>query len=103
MAIIIGKIKCWFCEKKGGVIHSTHDYGIYGEVGKRVFYHPECLEMVETNPERFGHNWADKALKIGELLVQNKGDYNIHLVDEFEKKVAKLHQHHFERMMPKKR
>ena len=102
MAIILGKIKCWFCDEKAGLIYSVQDYGIYGEVGKRVFYHPECLEMVEMEPEKFGHKWADKAIQINELCKQNRGRCNVQIVEKYKKKIDKLHQNHFERMMPKK-
>jgi len=103
MALLLGKLKCYFCGSKGGLFHSIHDYGIYGDVGKRIFYHPECLEMVETDPERFGHIMADKALHIGELRERNIKGYNVHVVVNFEKKIDTIHKNHFERMMPKKR
>lgn len=102
MPLIIGRIKCWFCKEKAGVIHSVHDYGIYGEVGKRIFYHPECLEMVQIEPERFSHQWADKAIFIGERLEENNGEFNEHIVENYQKKVGTLYRHHFERMMPRK-
>jgi len=102
MAVILGKIKCWFCDEKGGIIHSVHDYGIYGEVGKRVFYHPECLEMVEMDPEKFGHKWADKAIQINELQKSQRKDFNGQIVENYQKKVDQLHQNHFEKMMPRK-
>ena len=100
MALIIGKIKCCFCKEKGGWIHSVHQYGIYGDVGGRIFYHPECLEMVEIDPEKFGHTMMDKAIQINDLRKSNIRDYNNDLVDNFKKKVEKLHANHFERMIP---
>lgn len=103
MAYIFGKIKCYFCGNKNGVIHSVCDYGIYGEVGKRIFYHPECINMVEKDPEKFGHKMMDKALNIYDLREQNIKNCNNTLVERFNKKVEKLHQNHFERMMPRKR
>jgi len=99
---VFGKIRCYFCNAKNGLFHAVHDYGVYGDVGKRIFYHPECLEMVEMDPERFGHKWADKAINIGELRKRNIDDCNKTLVEVFEKRVETLHKNHFERMMPKK-
>jgi len=101
MAFIIGKLKCYFCGGKDGVIHSVCDHGIYGDVGGRIFYHPECLEMVEYKPEKFGHRMMDKALHIAELRKHNIENCNKELYEEFEKKVDALHRNHFERMMPK--
>ncbi len=103
MAFILGKLKCCFCKEKNGVIHSVCDYGIYGDVGSRIFYHPECIKMVEKDPEKFGHIMMDKAINIGDLRKVNIKQCNDHLVDNFNKKVEKLHQNHFERMMPNKR
>jgi hypothetical protein len=103
MTIILGKIKCCFCGKKNGVFHSVHGYGIYEmDVGKRLFYHPECLEMVEIDPEKYSHNWADKAIQINELFKKNRVRCNSTLVTEYKRKVEKLHANHFERMMPRK-
>lgn len=103
MALILGKLKCFFCEKKEGVLYSVHQYGIYGDVGGRIFYHTECLEMVQLNPEKYGHNWADKAIQIDDLFEKNREKCNNNLAKDFQKKVDKLHQSHFERMMPRKR
>jgi hypothetical protein len=101
MAIVIGKVKCCFCEKKGGVIESVHAYGTYGEVGKRIFYHVECLEMTETYPEVWGHRAVDMALHIHELRKQNI-EFNDKIIPGFKEKMEELQQHHFERMMPRK-
>jgi hypothetical protein len=100
MSFIIGKIKCCFCGGKDGVIHSVCDYGIYGDVGKRIFYHSECLEMVETQCEKAGHIMMDKAINIGDLRKQNIKNYNDNIYEEFQKKIKTLHRNHFERMMP---
>ena len=102
MAFQIGKHKCWFCEQKKGVFHSVHDHGIYGEMGKRIYYHPECLEMVEMEPEKFGHIMMDKALKINELKLECMKRHNSHIVRLHNERVEKLHRQNFERMMPKK-
>ena len=67
MAFIIGKIKCYFCGSKDGLFQSVCKHGIYGNVGKRFFYHQECLEMIETEPEKFGHIMADRAIIINDL------------------------------------
>ena len=101
MALILGKIKCCFCKKKDGVIYSVCDYGVYGDVGGRIFYHPECIEMVELNPEKFGHIMMDKAINIGDLRKSNIEKCNKSIVDDFEEKVMKLHMNSFEKMMPK--
>jgi len=101
MAIILGKLKCWFCNNKKGILYSVQDYGIYGEVGGRVFYHPECLEMVEMDPEKFSHITADKAIQINELYKQNRESFNSHIIKKFQNRVQTLHKYHFERMMPR--
>ncbi len=99
--IVLGKIKCYFCGIKDGLIHSVCAHGIYGEVGKRIFYHPECLQMVEVNPEKFGHRMMDKAIHIEDLRKESiKCNKELHA--EFQEKVDTLHRNHFERMMPKK-
>ncbi len=99
---IFGKIECCFCGKKDGVIHSVCEYGIYGGVGKRRFYHPECMEMVEIDPEKFGHKLIDIAIHINDLRKQNIEKCNRSIVKRFNKKVEQLHQNNFERMMPKR-
>ena len=102
MAWTLGKIKCCFCNDRDGIIHSVCDYGIYGDVGGRIFYHPECLEMVEWKPEKFGHRMMDKAINICDLQIQNTNNCNQTIVERFNRKVEKLHQKHFEKMMPTK-
>ena len=103
MFYVFGKINCCFCNGKDGVIHSICEYGIYGDgdIGKRIFYHPECLEMVETDPEKWGHKMVDKALHIGGLKERNCKQCNHKLVEVFEKKCEQLSKQNFERMMPK--
>jgi len=101
MAWVIGKLKCYFCGAKGGLFHSVHDYGIYGDVGKRIFYHSECLEMVEIEPEKFGHILTDRAIHIHELRERNI-PFNLTIEELLISKVEKLHKFSFERMMPKK-
>lgn len=101
MGFVVGKLKCWFCSKKAGVLQSVHEYGIYGGVGGRIHYHQECLEMVEVAPEKFGHRITDKAVKINDLRKRNEKNFNKYIIEKFEKKVASLHQSNFERMMPK--
>ena len=103
MGFVIGKLKCYFCKRKGGLFHSVHKYGIYAnDVAGRIFYHPECLEMVEIDPERYSHIMVDKAINIGELRKQNISKVNSNLIEWYEEKVITLHKNHFERMMPKK-
>jgi hypothetical protein len=100
MAIIFGKIKCYLCGEKDGVFKSVCEYGCYGDVGKRIFYHQECLEMVERKPEKFGHRMIDKALHINDLVKQCI-KYNSNIETNFKKKIESLHRNNFERMMPK--
>lgn len=102
MAIILGKIKCLFCGKKGGNMHSVHDYGIYGDIGKRHFYHPECLHAVEREPEFYGHLMADKALFIHELEERGHTCYNKNVVNKYKEQIEKCHANSFKRMIPKK-
>jgi hypothetical protein len=103
MPLIIGKIKCYFCKEKDGFMYSVCDYGIYGDVGRRIFYHPECLEVVQINPENSGHTLMDKAIHIDDLRKENIKQCNKNLIEDFKKKIEKLHQSHFEKMMPRKR
>jgi len=102
MAVIFGKVKCCFCEEKSGIITSVCKYGIYGEIGKRIFYHDECLQLVEKNPEKFGHALVNFSLYIHELREQATRKYNKDIKKNFKKKVELLQQKGFERMMPKK-
>jgi len=101
MGFVVGKLKCCLCGKKDGLIRSVCAHGIYGEVGKRVYYHQECLEMIEAEPEKFGHKLIDKVLHINERIKRCER-FNINNVDNFKKKVETLHRQSFERMMPTK-
>ena len=97
MALILGKIKCHFCGKKNGVIHSVHAYGVYAnDVGKRTFYHPECLEIVEIYPEESGHKIMDMAIYINDLRKENIKKCNKKIIKDFKERVEKLHQNHFD-------
>lgn len=101
MVFIIGKLRCYFCQNKSGLLHSVCEYGMYGEIGKRIFYHSECLELIERSPEKFGHKMMDKALHIIELrdiCIR----HNNSIIKNFNKKVEKLHSKSFERMIPSK-
>lgn len=100
MTIILGKVKCYFCGEKNGVFQSVCNYGIYGDVGKRLFYHQECLEMVEKDPEKFGHIMIDRAIQINDLKKECI-KFNHTVEEKFKQKVEKLHTQNFERMMPK--
>ena len=104
MAFIIGKIKCHFCGKNNGVLHSVHAYGIYeDEVRKRTFYHPECLELIEIYPENFDHKLLDMAIYINDLRKENIEKCNGKIIKDFKEKVEKLRQNHFERMIPQEK
>jgi hypothetical protein len=96
------KPKCVFCGKKGGILHSVHAYGMYGDIGKRHFYHDECLQLIECEPEKFGHKVVDMALYINELKEQCISRVNSKIAKEFKEKVETLQAKSFERMMPKK-
>lgn len=102
MAIILGKIKCLFCGQKGGNINSVHQYGIYGEIGKRHFYHPECLESVDREPEFYGHLMADKAIFIHDLQERGHTNYNSSVVKKHKEQIEKCHANAFQRMLPRK-
>jgi hypothetical protein len=99
--MIIGKPVCYFCKEKGGLLHSVNAFGIYGEIGKRIYYHPDCLELVEMEPEKFGHKMVDKALHIHELMDENK-KVNKVIIEKRKEKIEKLRQYNFERMIPDK-
>jgi len=102
MAIIFGKVKCYFCGEKSGVMQSVHEFGVYAsDIGKRIFYHQECLEMIEIEPEKHGHRMVDKALNIIELKKKCMKMYNSDIVSNYKKKIEALHRNNFERMMPK--
>ena len=104
MAIVIGSIKCLFCEKKFGILHSSHGYGQYAnEISQRVFYHPECLELIQMYPEIFGHRKVDRALMILDQIKENKQKTNDVIISDYETKRQKLLSSHFENMMPSKK
>jgi hypothetical protein len=93
------KVKCCFCQSDRGMIRSVCEHGIYGEQGKRLFFHQECLEMIEMEPEKYGNINVDMAIYINNLIeVWSK---KINLVEEFQEKLTKLRQQSFSRMMPK--
>ena len=102
MPIILGKIKCYFCRQKDGLMYSVCDYGIYGDIGRRLFYHPECLEVIQISPEASGHILMDKALHIQDMRRKNEKNCNQSIAKEYKEKIEKLQIEHFERMMPKK-
>jgi len=99
MAFIFGKIKCCFCHEKDGLMESVCDHGIYGDVGGRIFYHHECLQMIEMSPEKYGHIMMDRAININDLRKEGM-KFNDELEEKFQKTVANLQRNHFERMLP---
>jgi len=99
MPYIWGKLRCCFCNEKDGLFQSVCDHGIYGEVGGRIFYHHECLELVEMNPERYGHIMADRAININDLRKECLR-FNDGIEKKFKARVDKLTRNHFERMLP---
>ena len=96
---IFGKIKCCFCSQTDGIIESVCDHGLYGDVGGRIFYHHQCLEMVEMTPEKFGHIIADRAININDLRKECL-KFNDDIPKLFQQRVEKLQRNHFERMLP---
>lgn len=100
MAVILGKIRCYFCNQKKGVMVSIQDYGIYGEVNQRIFYHQECLEMVEIYAEQSGHILVDKAISANELYDKCI-KYNKKIEENFRKKIERLKMKNFNRMIPR--
>ena len=102
MALILGRIKCYFCEEKEGFMQSVHAFGIYGEMGKRLFYHLECLEIIEIEPEKFNHIMVDKAIHITNLKKRCMENHNDYIIKKHRNKVETLHKNNFERMMPRK-
>jgi len=99
MAFTIGKLKCYFCEKKSGFFHSVHQYGEYGTVGGRHHYHPECLLRIQADPTTFNHIDADKAIHIQELKERNI-EANERMNDNYNKKMMSLKKGHMESMLP---
>ncbi|MDX1806214.1 MAG: hypothetical protein R3267_04215 [Paenisporosarcina sp.] len=99
MAFTVGKLKCYFCGEKDGVFESVCKYGIYGDVGGRIHYHMECLQLIEAAPEKYGNIMVDKAIFINESR-QRCMQFNKELEPKFKKKINELFKHNFERMMP---
>lgn len=102
MGFVVGKLKCCLCGKKEGVLKSVHQYGEYGGVGGRHHYHQECLELVETYPEKYGHKITDMAVHINDLHGRNDKYFNSHIIEKYKEKIETLQKNNFERMMPKK-
>ncbi len=97
--IIIGKIRCYFCNKDEGFMHSVHRYGIYDDPAKRHFYHPECLEIIEMEPEKSGSAMMDKALHIITLKESNNDKFNEEIIPKFRASIEKLRESSFDRMI----
>ena len=99
-AFIIGKLKCCFCKRKDGLLSSVHGHDIYEcDVGKRVFYHDECLQAVTECPERYGHRNVDMAIQIVERKKKNI-KVNESIISDHNKNIKKLQHYHFEKMLP---
>ena len=101
MGFVVGKLKCCFCKAKEGILQSVHTHDIYGDVGRRIYYHQECLEIVEVEPQKFSHRTVDKAIQINDLRKANEEHYNSKIIEKYKKKVESLQKSNFERMMPK--
>lgn len=96
---VIGTIKCCFCGKIKGVLHSVHGHGIYSDIGKRTFFHMECLREIEEDPHRHLHSEVDMAIQINEQYESNI-EHNKNIKKEMDKKIQKLKEKHFESMLP---
>jgi len=94
------KPKCAFCGGRYGFLHSVNAYGIYGELGKRYYYHPECMNMVEMEPEKFGHKMVDMAIYLNDRLKECKRETNDNIAKDFKEKVEECHANNFSRMIP---
>ena len=99
-AVMFFKPKCCFCKINDGYLHSVCKHGIYGDVGKRIFYHPECLEQVQLYPEKFNNIIVDKAIFISDhkdkCIKINK-----RIINEHERKIERLKADHFLSMIPR--
>lgn len=102
MPIFSRKEKCVFCDRNKGLFHSVKRYGMYGEVGGRIHFHPECLELTQMYPEAFGHRKVDQALEILDAIKDCKKNFNNKIISDYEAKLEKLRASHFENMMPTK-
>lgn len=100
--LTVGAISCYFCRMIGGVFHSVHEIGLYGDAGQRIHYHPQCLELVELYPTAFPSIMVDKALVIEELKQVENEKINASIIPNYEKKIQAAKQKHFENMMPTK-
>ncbi len=100
MAFIIGKLKCCFCKNKGGILSSVHGYGIYNsDIGKRIFYHDECLQAVSEFPERYGHTDVDLGIQIIDKHKKNI-KINQDIISKHNNNIKGLQHYTFERMLP---
>ena len=99
-AFIIGRLKCCFCKNKRGLLSSVHGYGIYESVvGKRIFYHDECLQHVSEFPESYSHTDVDMAIQIVEKKKKNI-DMNEKIISKHKNNIKELQHYTFERMLP---
>lgn len=97
---IIGTIKCCFCGKPHGVLHSVHGHGIYSDdVGSRNFFHMECLREIEEDPHRHLHTEVDMAIQINDRL-ENNIKHNKNIKKDILQKIEILKAKHLESMLP---
>jgi len=68
-------------------------------VGKRVFYHDECLVAVTECPERYGHRNVDMAIQIVERKASNI-KINKSIISNHNNNIKELQHYHFETMLP---
>jgi len=71
--------KCCFCKDHKGFFHSVGKYGIYGDNDERYFYHPDCLEKVQGDPESNDMRLVDMAIHILDLKESNLKDRETYL------------------------
>jgi len=65
---LLGLEKCCICKELDGILNSTNAHGIYGEVGRKIYFHTHCLKTVTNDPEAHTHLQVDAALNIIRLI-----------------------------------
>ena len=62
--------KCQLCGRRKGKIERIIRFEFYSDT--YYYFHPECVEKVINEPENYGSQAADIALKISEALAEEK-------------------------------
>lgn len=82
MALIIGKLKCCFCNSSVGFFHSVETRGRDSEINGRIFYHDECLKIAEKEYRSYKdkkliqqvlriHNLKENSIMSNKAIVEN--------------------------------